>query len=91
MRDMLGNVIHEGSLLWWLPKSIPIRVARIEPGGVLTMGEKEVTPDKLVLELTIPVRHTVHGAETQIADFICIINPDAEAVIDNMLKGKPTQ
>ena len=91
MRDMLGNIIHKGSLLWWLPKSIPIHVARIEPGGVLTMGEKETTPDKLVLELTIPVQPRTHGAETQIAEFLCIVNPEAEAVIDNMLKGKRPQ
>lgn len=91
MRDLLGNKITEGSLLWWLPKGIPIHVARIEPGGVHTLGDSEPTPAKLVLEVRIPIQEHTKGSETQLADFVCVQNPEAEKIIEGMLEGRRTQ
>jgi hypothetical protein len=92
MRDILGNTITESTLLWWITKQIPLRVARIEPGGILTARNGEdPTPDKLVLEITIPIQRMTNGSETQLADFVCARNPEAEAVIEKMLEGKRTQ
>ena len=86
MRDLLGSAIREGSLLWWISKAIPLRVARIEPGGILA-GDHDgpPTPDRLILEVTIPVQPRTQGAETQIADFLCVVNPEAEQVIEKMM------
>lgn len=37
MRDLLGNKILPGTLLWWITKALPIRVARIEEPSKLEM------------------------------------------------------
>lgn len=79
MRDLLGNTILPGTLLWWITKALPIRVARIEE------------PSKLVLELTIPLDAITEGVETQLADFLCIVNPEAERIVEGMLGGQRPQ
>lgn len=90
MRDLLGNKIESGSLLWWISKSIPMKVARIETGGIAdTAGD--VSPDRLVLEISCPVPQTTKGAETQLSDFLCTLNPDAERIIEGMLAGQRRQ
>jgi hypothetical protein len=94
MRDLLGNSLKPGSLLWWLPKGIPIRVARIdEPSRLTTLqvGREPSSKTKLVLEVTIPIDAMTDGAETQLADFLCIVNPDAERIINQMLAEQKTQ
>ena len=84
MRDLLGNAIAEGSLLWWMSKGIPIRVARIEEPSTLTIN-RQPQHTKLVLEVSIPLDATTNGAETQLPDFLCIINPDATGEIQKLL------
>jgi hypothetical protein len=93
MRDLLGSTIMEGSLLWWIAKQIPIRVARIEePSKLEVIGKPRTQPKThLVLEITIPLDATTDGAETQLADFLCIVNPEAQAAMDKMLGGQRPQ
>lgn len=93
MRDLLGSVISPGSLLWWLPKGIPIHVARIEEPPKLLTLDRNTPPAraKLVLEIVIPIDLLTEGAETQLGDFLCIVDPQAEAAIEKMLEGKRKQ
>jgi len=90
MKDLLGNTLKPGSLLWWLTKGIPIRVARIEEPSTLTIN-RQPQKTRLVLEVTIPLDAMTEGSETQLPDFLCIVNPDAERVIEGMLEGQRTQ
>jgi len=86
MRDLLGNPITPGTLLWWLSKNIPIRVARIDEPSTVTIN-RQPQKTKLVLELTIPLDATTEGVETQVTDFLCIVNPDADKLISGILEG----
>jgi len=91
MKDLLGNTIAEGSLVWWLSKQIPMKVTKITTGGI-SIG-REVTPPKITLEITIPVdtQRIQPGEEPQFTDFLCTMNPDAEKLIEGMLEGQRTQ
>jgi hypothetical protein len=91
MKDLLGNTIAEGSLVWWLSKQIPMKVTKITTGGI-SIG-REVTPPKITLEITIPVdvKLVQSGEEPQFTDFLCTMNPDAEKLIEGMLEGQRTQ
>ena len=94
MRDLLGNTLRDGSLLWWVSKAIPLRVARIERHEIINPRERDdaaAAPDKLILEVTVPIQRMPNGAETQLADFICLVNPDAEQVIEKMLGERKLQ
>lgn len=91
MRDLLGNVITEGSLVWWLSKSVPLKVTHITPGGLSTGRGKEVTAGRITLEISIPVQPTDDGSESQFTDFLCTLNPDAEEIISKMLEGQRKQ
>ena len=89
MRDLLGNIISEGSLVWWISKQLPMRVVRIEGGGVIV--NQHPSPTHITLEISIPVRHNEDGSETQFTDFLCTMNPDAERILDKMLEGQRRQ
>jgi hypothetical protein len=92
MRDLLGNTLKPGSLLWWLPKGIPIRIARIEePSSLVAINRQPPQKTLLILEVRIPLDAVTDGAETQLADFITIVNPDAERVLNGMLETQRTQ
>lgn len=91
MRDILGNSIRVDSLLWWISKSIPMRVARIEEPSLVSIDREGQAKTKLILELTVPIDMMTGGAETQLADFLCTINPNAEEIISSMLAGQRKQ
>lgn len=92
MRDLIGNQIKEGSLVWWLSKQLPMRVSKLNPGGLSIAGKgKEVTPARITLEIEIPVQQLADGSEPQFTDFLCTMNPDAEKIIEGMLEGRRTQ
>jgi hypothetical protein len=92
MRDLIGNTISEGSLVWWLSKQLPLKVTKINTGGLSIAGRgKEVTPARITLEIEIPVQQLANGEEPQFTDFLCTMNPDAEKLIEGMLEGRRTQ
>ena len=90
MRDLLGNTLRPGSLLWWISKQLPLRVARIEEPSTVAIN-RQPQRTLLVLEITVPIDVQADGAETQLADFLCAVNPDAERIVEGMLDGRKLQ
>jgi hypothetical protein len=89
MRDLIGNHISEGSLIWWLSKAIPMRIVRVTDAQ-LVVGQGKV-PARMILEVTVPIQEIKGGDEPQFTDFLAIVNPDHESVIEGMLEGQQTQ
>lgn len=91
MRDLLGNRITEGSLVWWLSKGIPMKVTKIMPGGLSVGDSNERTPPRITFEISIPVHPMPRDEEPQFTDFLCAMNPDAEKIIEGMLMTQRKQ
>lgn len=91
MRDLMGNAIKEGSLVWWISKQLPLKVTRITAGGLSLGRGKETTPARITFEIEVPVQAMPNGEEPQFADFLCTMNPDAERIIEGMMERQRTQ
>ncbi len=87
---MIGNKLQKGVLLLWHPseesmrRGIPVRVAGvIEPKVESISGEKQLT--RLVLLLDIPIAPNSRGEETQLPDFVAIVDPGSQQIIERMV------
>ena len=86
MRDLIGNQLREGSIVWWISKQLPLKVRSIDAGGLSIDGHgRDVTPARITLEITIPVQPMQDGSETQFTDFLCTMNPDVEQLIEGLM------
>ena len=94
MRDMIGNKLEEGVLVFWLSKGVTAVVKRIDPGGlsVVGAGGERQTPPTLTLEINIPVSmgDLPRGAEPAISDFLRVVDPRQQAILERALDGKPS-
>lgn len=96
MRDAIGNSITEKSLLCWHPdadqlkRGLVVQVVRVSDGGLSLGDSRETTPPMLAVQVTIFVNAETNKEPT-LQDFLCLVNPQAEAAIEKMLAGKPTQ
>ena len=88
IKDLLGNSISEGSLVWWLSKALPLRVTKITPGGLSLADRGETTLARITLEISLPVQPLPGGEEPQFTDFLCTMNPDAERIIEGMMQAR---
>lgn len=94
MRDILGNRITESSILCWHPDAahgIVCQVAHISEGGLSLGDSDDLTPPMLVIQVMIPVTGVPRGQEPTLGQFMCVVNPTAEAAIEKMLEGKRKQ
>jgi hypothetical protein len=97
MRDAIGNKISEGSLLVWHPNldhlktGIIVNVAHVTDGGLSLADTKQLTPAMLVIQIPIPVNNIDPGKEAQVGEFLCVVNPQAEAAIEKMIAGQRKQ
>jgi hypothetical protein len=90
MRDAIGNQLREGVLVWMQQWSCVARVTRIADGGLsmVTPRGGEVTPPVLTVSIDIPLdgSKVPHGQELMLQGIICILNPQAEAYVDKLMK-----
>jgi len=94
MLDMLGNKIHEKSILYWHPDpnhGVICQVAHVTDGGISMGDSNELTPPMLVIQVMIPVTNTPRGKEPMLTQFVCAVNPTAEAAIEKMMAGQRKQ
>jgi hypothetical protein len=100
MKDCLGNTISEKSLLCWHPdaeqmhRGIICQAVQVTDGGLSLGDSRQMTPPMLVIQIVIPVSmpddRRAHG-EPALADFMCVVNPQAEAAIGRMLAEREIQ
>ena len=92
MRDMLGNTIAEGNLLWWKQLGVVVKVLRVTDGGLslVDKGDTRPSPAVLTVELSFPVdvSKLPPGAEAQLGEFIRTVDPKQEAMLDQALSGR---
>jgi len=94
MRDAIGNKILEGNLLHWvLPqnlRAVIVRAIRVHDGGLSIPGAgNQTTPPILTLQIDVPIDGTQQGREPQVGDFIRIVDPKSEMLLEQA-GGKPS-
>ena len=96
MRDAINNIISKNSLLCWHPspdalkRGLIVQAVHVSDGG-LSMGDtKQLTPAMLIVQVPIYV-NIPPGKEPTLEEFLCVVNPQAEAAIDDMLNRQPRQ
>lgn len=92
MRDRIGNEIKEGDIVRWdipdeVRKKMVFQVTRVSDGGISTpQGD---TPPIIQLTILIPVDTKL--AEAYLEDFLCVRNPQSEALLNKLAGGaKPS-
>lgn len=92
MRDRIGNVIKEGDIMRWdIPAEVGKRalfqVTRVSDGGIST--PQGMTPPIIQLTILIPVETKL--PEAYLEDFLCVRNPESEALLNALTgSGKPS-
>jgi hypothetical protein len=89
MRDLIGNIITEGNMLQWMIRSdlraVICKVIAVTDGGLAIPGEgNAVTPPMLVVALQIPVDGAQRGREPQVGDFIRVVDPSSEQLLEGL-------
>ena len=89
IRDLIGNEIGEGSLLYWKMTGAAqaggavVKVLAINPGGLAIPGNgKSLTPGTLTLGLTLTIPPGV-----PLNDFIVVVDPNETARMQALLDG----
>jgi hypothetical protein len=96
MRDKIGNKITDKSLLCWHPSpdelrtGLMVQAVNVTDGGLSLGDSRELTPPMLVIQIPIFV-NAPEGKEATLSEFLCVVNPQAEAAIEKMLEGRPKQ
>ncbi len=88
MRDLIGNSISDGSLVLWKSQGVIYRVTGFSNGGVSVVGAGKpgYTAPYITLTLTIPVSTKEPRKEPQLADFLCVLEPQSGKISTGMLK-----
>ena len=89
MRDLIGNRIEEGHLLWWMKLGIPAKVVRIFESRISPINGKDVVPPSITIELTFPIDPSKipSGQEAQLGEFLRIVDPKQEDALNRVLGG----
>jgi hypothetical protein len=95
MRDALGNRISDRSILCWHPdaahlkRGLIVQAVSVSDGGITLSDSGQLTPPMLIIQVMIPVGGVKPGAEAVLEEFLCVVNPAAEAAIEGMLERGP--
>lgn len=96
MRDLLGNQIHKGMLIHWKPgpqiadRGIPVRVLDVDcPADRRVQSIEEQNGNarmgRLVLMIEIPVPPRKDGAEQQLTDLMCLLDPMSQQLVEKLV------
>jgi len=99
IRDAIGNRISDRSTLCWQPdaarikRGLLVQVVSVSDGGITLGDSGQLTPPMLIIQMMIPVGgvNPGAGAEAVLEEFLCVVNPAAEAVIEGMMEGRRKQ
>lgn len=99
MKDCIGNRITEKSLLCWHPeperlkRGLIVQAVRVEDGGLSMGSSKDLTPAMLIIQIVIPIDMggELGRNEPTLGEMLCVVNPQQEALLEGMMKGKLTQ
>jgi len=97
MRDAIGNSISDKSVLCWHPDPEQVRrglicqVVHVSDGGISMGDSNRTTPPMLAVQILIPVGNVRPGEEPTLGEFLCLVNPNAEAAVERMLEGQRRQ
>lgn len=92
MRDAIDNKISKGDLVEWrIPKGTRatiVRVLEVRDGGlsVISGSERGVSKPMLTIQLQFPVDGVEPGKEAQLFEFLRVVDPSSDALVEGMLK-----
>jgi len=88
MKDAIGNKLAQGNMVAW---SIPdgLRhliavVARVSDGGLSMGSTDQVSQPSLTIVIDIPVTGTKPGHEATLSEFMRVVDPRGEAIIEGL-------
>jgi hypothetical protein len=85
--DVLGNSLKEGDLLFWVKTGLTCRIREIHTGGISLMGSKQLSPGRIVVEITFPFEPKP-GQNIAFGDLMKVFDPNeekrAEAVVERV-------
>lgn len=86
LKDMLGNEIREGALLFWTSLKAPVKVLSIEP---LTGGDPKKPQGKITV--SIPLTFDAGRPEYFLNDFVLAVDPEQTKAIEALLPKSPVK
>ena len=92
MRDAVGNKIDEKSLLCWhidpeqLKRGLIVQAVSVSDGGLSLGDSRDLTPATLIVQVPIFVKAVPGGGEPTLSEFLCVVNPNSERVIEELME-----
>lgn len=86
MRDAVGNSITKGFLLWWKEKGLMVHVTEVHESARV-VGSDAVA--MLMVQVAIPIGGVKPGDEPTLFDFIRVMDPRQEKLLDAALTELP--
>lgn len=83
MRDSIGNKLAEGQFIYWIPKQMMCKIARVEESTL----EVRKTTAKLVLEVMLEGEVAHANVEAQIPGVIRVVSPEQEEMLNKAMGG----
>jgi hypothetical protein len=91
MRDMIGNKLTEGNLLFWHRVGSVCKITHVSDGGLSLGDSHRTSPPILTIEITLPVgmEGAPPGAEPMVAEFLRVVDPKSEGVLQLAMGKRP--
>ena len=93
MRDMLGNRLEAGNVVYWKEKDIIVQVLDVIEPKLTVPGQPPQQP-AILLKFAIgvnPSREAGPVEDVMIPTLLRVVDPTAEALLDKALAGMPRQ
>lgn len=83
MRDMVGNKIREGDLLYWRETGLVAKVTKLTGDSGLALTGMGQLPPTMFLEITVPIntQGLPPGEEPQVPSMVKIVDPKQERLL----------
>jgi hypothetical protein len=82
MTDVLGNKIARGNILYWKSKDIAVSVLDVVEPAL----EGNTQMPMLVIMIQVPIAGAERGKPIQLADFMRLVDPRSEGIIEGALR-----
>lgn len=78
LKDMLGNTLHEGSLMYWATFNGIVEILAIDE----TKGSNKANGE---LSLKIKIPFLMANGEGRLKEFVAVVNPEHQAAMAELL------
>lgn len=92
MRDLIGNRLTEGNLLFWTRTGNLCKITKLIEGGLTTV-KGDLTEPSVTIEITIvlDMAKAPRGTEPMVAEFLKVVDPMQQEILERAMGGGRTQ